>query len=172
MRAKVGAFVVLALAAGSVTVPQTASATQTWSLLALSRNGHHWSTDLRRPLFDEDTVLIPGSELTSTFYVRNQSGEPADLAVTVRGGRHLGLLDLPGFRLALRGAHGWQQVVQADGAPTLQLRLPKGAVRAISARVRLIPGALNRAQQRRLDLSLEVRLSQRTEQTHRTGARP
>lgn len=161
MRTRVCALLVMVLAAVALVLPQSATATQTWCRLALSRNGHHWSADLHRPLFAHDVLLIPGSERTSEFYVRNQSGERAALAVSVRAGRHHGLLARESFRLAVRAAGGWQRVVRTDGRPTLRLDLAKGAVQPIAVRVRLLPQARNATQHGRADFTLEVRLSQK-----------
>lgn len=161
MRVRACALLVLVLAAVALAVPQSASATQTWSRLALSRNGHHWSTDLHRPLFVHDVVLVPGSERTSRFFVRNQSGERAALAVSVLAGRHHGLLARESFRLAVRAAGGWHRVVRTDGRPTLRLDLAKGAVQPIAVRVRLLSKARNLTQDGRADFTLQVRLSQK-----------
>lgn len=49
--------------------------------LQFSSDGKTWTQILSAPIYSPDTKLIPGSETTGTFYVRNNSAEPAWLRV-------------------------------------------------------------------------------------------
>lgn len=52
--------------------------------LLFSADGETWGPALAEPMF-EDAVLVPGDQVSRTFWVRNGSGYSADLAVAVDG---------------------------------------------------------------------------------------
>jgi len=162
MTARAAAAVAVVLAASGLAIPQSASGAQVWSQLVMSRNGNHWSDDLNRPLFDEGAALVPGDERTSTFYVRNQSGDRGVLEVSVRVPGSSGLAGREAFRLALRGAGGWQRADLDNGEPAIRMDLAKGAVQPISVRIRLLPTARNAAMDDSMSFTLHVRLTQKT----------
>ena len=162
MTARAAAVVGVVLAASGLAVPQSASGAQVWSQLVMSRNGHQWSDDLNRPLFDGADTLIPGVERTSSFYVRNQSSDRGVLEVSVRIPGQAGLAGRDAFRLALRGAGGWQRADLDSGAPDLRLELAKGAVQKIYVRIRLLPTARNASMDDSMRFNLQVRLTQKT----------
>ncbi|MDQ0673704.1 hypothetical protein QFZ36_001265 [Pseudarthrobacter siccitolerans] len=52
--------------------------------LLFSADGETWGPALNQPMF-EDTVLVPGDQVSRSFWVRNGSGYNADLAVGIDG---------------------------------------------------------------------------------------
>lgn len=52
--------------------------------IGLSPDGEQWVDSLSQPLFDSDTVWVPGDSRTVSFYVRNQATTNATLTASVR----------------------------------------------------------------------------------------
>ncbi|KQW43036.1 hypothetical protein ASC77_22340 [Nocardioides sp. Root1257] len=121
-------------------VPPPTSAADTWSPVAVSRDGHTWTRSLVGPLFPRHVALVPGDEMTRTFLVRNQSGAPAVVAVQVNGtdGPESG-----GLHFAVSSGQGWVPVGARDDGPALELPMASGDVRRVRVRVDLDPRSGN-----------------------------
>jgi hypothetical protein len=155
----VTAVAVSALTAQSALAVGSAPTTYWWSTLALSRDGHHWSSDLRRPLFGRHLVLVPGSTEERTFHVRNQSGEQARLEVSAGCGR--GSLRPHPFRIAVRDhPRGWRP---AGGNRVVRRLVATGAVVPVTVRVRLPAHAGGSEMDQRCLLKIRVRLAERNQ---------
>ena len=160
---RLGALLLVAAMVLSVAGPSQAGiGARRWSPLGLSRMGHHWSTDLHRPLFGRHLDLVPGQTEKRTFYVRNQSGEQARLRVSLNITNAHGSLQRDAFRVAARTRAGWWQHVRHTGSHAVLWRtLGKGAVIPVTVRVRIRARADNSSMDRGLRLQVKVRLSQR-----------
>ncbi len=75
------AIAAVVLAAGLVL--GTASAASAAGIVQLSDDGSSWSSALGSPLFSSAPELVPMSNATATFWVRNASPDPAYLRLTV-----------------------------------------------------------------------------------------
>jgi hypothetical protein len=134
-------MVAVALTSGTLlVVPSPTSAADTWSPVAVSRDGQTWTGSLVGPLFPRQVALVPGDAMTRTFLVRNQSGGPA--VVAVRIDRTQGP-EAGGLRFAVSSGHGWVQVSTYDDQPVLQLPMAAGAVRRVRVRVGMDPRSDN-----------------------------
>lgn len=123
-------------------VPSPTSAADTWSPVAVSRDGHTWTRSLVGPLFPRHVALVPGDVMTRTFLVRNQSGGPAVIGVqidrTQRPGPESG-----GLRFAVSSGEGWVRVSTQDDQPVLSLPMAAGDVRRVRVRVGMDPRSDN-----------------------------
>ena len=147
----------------AVARPQPQGGTHEWTPLQLSRHGHHWSSQLRRPLFGRHLVLVPGRTVKRTFFVRNRSGEQARLRLGVRVTHAHGSLQRDAILMAVRTRSGWWHHVRRTGShPVAWRTLRKGAVIPVTVRVRIRPRADNTSMDRGLRFRVGVRLSQRT----------
>ncbi|TPW70032.1 hypothetical protein [Schumannella sp. 10F1B-5-1] len=81
MRILAALLATAAAAGGAVAVASPAQAAS--SGVQLSDDGVHFSSTLSRPLFDPSTVMIPRSSQSGDFWVRNASGAPAYLRVSI-----------------------------------------------------------------------------------------
>jgi len=162
-RRRVGTLLLVTLMVLSVAGPSQASIpARRWSPLGLSRMGHHWSSNLHKPLFGRHLDLVPGQTEKRTFYVRNQSGEQARLRVSVNITDAHGSLQRDAFRVAARTRAGWWQHVRHTGSHAVLWRtMAKGAVIPVTLRVRIRPRADNTSMDRGLRLQVKVRLSKR-----------
>lgn len=142
-------LVVVALVAGAG--PSTAVPPR----LLVSTDGRAWSADLVRPLLDPDLVWVPGDAVSSSFLVRNQSGDPSRLWLQVRARGDAELLRAPGLELAVRAAGG-RWVDAGDGSPHELPGLAPGATTRIETRATFDSASTNLSQQRtaRFDLDL------------------
>ena len=162
MRTKLCGFLVLALTALALVVPQPAVATHTWSRLLLSTDGQHWKSNLNHSLFGKKLVLVPGSLEIRTFYVKNESGRAARLAVTVRVSNSSGLVDNPAFRMKVRtGQHRWQWIRHAGPNKVAHLTMSKGRMVPVTVRVRMLPKAGDVTMDGHLRFVTQVRLSRK-----------
>lgn len=81
MRQQLGVLVVAAgMTLGPVTVAHGAD-----DQLRLSLDGRTWAPTIERALFDPARVWVPGDTVSVPVWVRNASGEPADLTIDVVG---------------------------------------------------------------------------------------
>ncbi len=162
MKTRLFGLLVLALTALALAVPQSASATQSWSRLMLSRDGQHWTPHLDAPLFGKKFVWVPGTQKSRTFYVRNQSGEAARLRVTVRVTNGEGLLGHSGFRMAVRTRNGhWHQIRRPGRQRVAHLTMGKGKIAPVTVRVRFFTKAGNQTMDGHLRFVTRVRLSEK-----------
>jgi hypothetical protein len=164
VNARLAVFLVLALTAVCLVLPeQPASATRSWHRVMLSRNGHHWSPDLRAPLFRKQLVLVPGMKRVRTFYVRNQSGGPARLRVVVRVTDSDGLLERRRLRMAVRADHGRYHRIRHTGRHKVaHVRVTEGKIVPVNVRVRLMPRAGNKTMDGHLRFVTRVRLARKS----------
>lgn len=162
MKTRLAGLLILVLTAVALVVPQSASATQSWSRLMLSRNGHDWTTNLDAPLFRRPVTLSPGSKRVRTFYVRNQSGSAARLRVVVRVKNEQGLLEHDSFRMGVRTRSGhWHRIRHSGRQKVAHLRLARGRMVPVTVRVRMKPIAGNNTMDGQLRFVTRVRLSKR-----------
>lgn len=160
MKSRVAVLLVLVLTAVSLGLPeQTASATRSWHRVLLSRDGHHWKSDLTLPLFPRNLALAPGTEQVRRFYVRNQSGGAASLRVTVQVTGSSGILARPAFRMGVRTNGRLYQRVRSTGSHEVaHLRVAKGKIVPVDVRVRLLRRAGNKTMDGWLRFVTQVRL--------------
>jgi hypothetical protein len=169
MRLRIVTLLVLALAASAALTQPSASATQRWSELGLSRDGRHWSSELTRPLFQKGVVLVPGVTRRRTFYVKNRSNDTAHLRVSVRVRDPHGFLDQRRFRMRVVTGRAVRRVWHGGDRRAGRLVLAPGEVVRLRIRLRMLPGARNRAMGQRLRFQFRLRL---TEHPLDRGARP
>jgi hypothetical protein len=134
-------MVAVTLTSGTLlVVPAPTSASDTWSPVAVSRDGHTWTRSLVGPLFPRHVALVPGDAMTRTFLVRNQSGGPAEVAVRIdrAHGPEAG-----GLRFAVSSGQGWVQVRTYDDQPVLRLPMAAGDVSRVRVRVGMDPRSDN-----------------------------
>jgi hypothetical protein len=138
------------------------------SRLEISRKGKHWSPHLIRPVFRRQVVLVPGTVRRAGFLVRNRSGDPARLRVTVDVQDPDGWLGDDLLRMKVRTGRGHWVRTRGPGAqrPGTVLVRPHRVV-PIKVRVRLKRGAGTTTEDRHLSFSLHLRLTQRTKARHR-----
>jgi hypothetical protein len=161
MRFRVAVLVVVALAATAMLSQPPASAAHKWSKLKLSRDGQHWTSALALPLFHGGFVWVPGCKPSRTFYVKNQSGEKAVLAISTEMNDPSGWLGNGRFRIAVRTGNGPWVRVQGSVQKTATIVVDKAEVVPVSVRARLLRTAGNKTMGRQLGFTVEVRLSQR-----------
>ncbi|MCW2843159.1 MAG: hypothetical protein JWN22_1075 [Nocardioides sp.] len=162
MKFRVALLVVLALAASALLSSPPASAAHKWSKLKLSRHGQHWTSALALPLFKDGFVWVPGCAPARGFFVKNQSGEKAVLAISMEMNDPSGWLGNDNFRIAVRTGTGPWVRVQGTQQQTATIVVDKGEVVPVSVRVKLLSKAGNKTMGRQLGFTVEVRLSERT----------
>lgn len=142
----------LLLAMVVLMVPATARPAQAAGL-ALSLDGRRWSGSIDRALFAADRVWVPGDRTTVTFFVRNDSGELADLRIDVldaRGTLVLGRDVLLSVRIDGEAADFGGRLVARRGID--------GRPRRVDLTARMPASAGNETQLRSVDLRLRVTL--------------
>jgi hypothetical protein len=160
---RLGAFLVVALLVLSVAGPSEAtSVARRWSPLGVSRLGHHWHESLEKPLFGPQLRLSPGRPVKRTFYVRNQSGEPARLRIRLRVTDAHGSLRPDVINVAAHMHPGRWKRARHPGSTRVVLRtIRKGAVVPVTVRVRIRPRSGNSSMDRSLHLQVKVRLTKK-----------
>ncbi|GAA1728640.1 hypothetical protein GCM10009710_06570 [Aeromicrobium alkaliterrae] len=157
MRRSVAASIALLLL---VAVPSAAAAQDT--RIGLSRDGVTWTGTLASPLFDPDFHWVPGDEQVRTFYVRNESVDPAVLSVEVLGSTSDSLVETGDLTISARGGDGPWHDVSTPGNHTLvsEVGAASGQPRRVDVAVAFDPTSTNPSQVRQLDLDLRVTLRQ------------
>lgn len=123
--------------------------------LLVSTDGRAWRADLARPLFDPAQLWVPGDAASSTFWVRNQSGDPTRLWLRALAHGDDELLRAPGLRLAVRaGGSRWIDVT--DGTTHELPGLAAGATTTVEARATFDSASTNVSQRRTAALDLDV----------------
>jgi hypothetical protein len=161
VRTRAAKQLMLALLLMALLAPPAAAATHRWQPLQLSRDGHHWKTHLRGPLFDKRVLWVPGTKQTATFFVRNNSGSRADLKIVVRVTDTNHVLRPGGVRMK---AHAgmltqWRRVRQV-GPKVVALRtMPAGRVVPVQVWARMVRKAGWRTMDTNLHFMMRVRLT-------------
>jgi hypothetical protein len=134
--------------------------------LGVSRDGTTWTADLTDPLFAPSLRWVPGDHQQSSFLARNQSDDPATLEVSVEGTSVHSLLETGDFHVSARGGSGSWMTVSEPGTHTIvqSTRLAPGREERITVAIDFDPQSPNLSERKRLDLRLEVRLTQRSGQ--------
>lgn len=140
-------------------------------MIALSQDGISWADELDGPLFDPDQRWVPGDEQTRSFHVRNQGGDPAELAIDVLGDRARSLMESGDLTISVRTAGGVWRHVSVPGTQRLVSGVGLGAGRQtkVDVTAALAVSSSNATQRRRLDLDLRVLLVQDTSAVNRRG---
>ena len=161
MKARLAGLLIVVLTAVALTIPQEpASAALRWQGLLLSRDGRNWTPDLQLPLFEQDVVLVPGTEQLRTFYVRNQSRGAARLSVTVLVSNSHGLLERSGFTMGVRTGRGrYHRIRRTGGHKVAHLRMARGKMVPVTVRVLLRPKAGNQTMDGLYQFVVQVRLT-------------
>lgn len=131
--------------------------------IGLSRDGERWGDSLTQPLFDPDTLWVPGDSRTVSFYVRNQADSRATLTTTVRTGDRDALL--ANDHITLRARAGGRWIPLRNGKPSPELTdasLRPGAPVKVEVQAAFDPRATNATQADSLRLMFEVRLTEVT----------
>jgi hypothetical protein len=134
-------------------VVATARPAQAGTGLSLSLDGKRWSDSIEGELFDSTDTWVPGDEATVTFWVRNDSGSPADLRIDVLDSR--GTLRLGRDVLLSTEVDGRRSPVGEHLAAESGL---DGAPRRVDLTALMPVTTGNAAQQRFLTLRLRVTL--------------
>ncbi len=130
--------------------------------IGLSSDGVTWVGSLDAPLFDPGFTWVPGDEQVRSFYVRNQSVDPAVLSVEILGRSSDSLIETGDLAVSARGGDGpWTQTT-APGTHVLvsSVDASTGDPRRIDVQVAFDPASTNVSQVRQLDLDLRVTLRQ------------
>lgn len=131
--------------------------------IELSPDGHTWQATLAAPLFHRTPKLVPGDDVTRTFYVRNTSDVPARATVEVLPPvRRTELADHLRVRTRIGRIQGAQDVGGATGCRTVvtgPTMLPGQGQRVdVALSLPDLPGQV--AQRSSIDLALVVRLTE------------
>lgn len=128
--------------------------------IGLSLDGERWADRLTQPLFDQDTLWVPGDSRTVSFYVRNQAGSDASLTASVRSSDQDGLMK--NDHIALRARAGGRWFALRNGKPSQQLTeavITPGTPVKIEVEAAFDPNSSNRSQTESVRLMFEVRLT-------------
>lgn len=128
--------------------------------LGLSWDGRTWQPDLTGPIFHSPQRWVPGDSASGRFYVRNQSADPASLAVEYRLPPSE-LMSADDLQIQARIDTGdW--VTLAEGTtwlPVTDTTLAVGNQLPVDVRAVFEPASANRSQGESTPLSFHVILS-------------
>lgn len=132
------------------------------SELGLSSDRVHWSSDLSTPLFDPDFRWVPGDSETSSFWVRNQSRDPARLDVSMLGSSVDSLMRTGDLSVSVKAADGSGSSATTVGQHALisSRMVDPGQDERIDVTVAFDPAATNQSQVKEFDLQFAVLLTQ------------
>lgn len=128
--------------------------------IGLSRDGEHWADTLTEPLFDSDTLWVPGDSRTVSFHVRNQAESNAWLTTTVRTDDRDNLM--ANDHVVLRARTGGRWFTLRNGEPSQELTaasIRPGAPVKVEIEATFDPRSSNASQADSLSLMFEVRLT-------------
>jgi LPXTG-motif cell wall-anchored protein len=169
MRAAVSFLIALAVLVGAG--PPSGAAEDR---LGFSRDAVTWVSSLDQPLFDADARWVPGDRGSESFFVRNQSDDPAELAVDLLGTRieaSGSAGDLAIFARADGGA--WQDVSSPGRQRVLAFEpMSAGEMRRVDVRVSFDADSLTRSHTLGGVPDLRVRLRQAFESPASAGHGP
>lgn len=151
----------LALAVLAAPIVLSASPARAAEEIELSHDGDTWGESLTMPLFDADTLWVPGDEQTVSFHVRNQGQGQAALTVEVQPTDTDSLLADEHIELAVRTqGSDWQNVRNGD---PVSVRMPADLAIEEAAEVELHavfdPESSNASQRGEVSLDVVVTLS-------------
>lgn len=128
--------------------------------IGLSADGRSYADSLTGPLFDPAVRWVPGDVRTGTLWVRNESGETADLAVTLDAPALAGPLARGELSITGRAGDGESAPVAAVPATVAAVPdLAPGASVPLELRVAMAAGADESTFGLTGDLGLQVRLT-------------
>jgi hypothetical protein len=158
---RLGALIVAAAMVAGPVLPAAASAVTAEDGLRLSIDGSSWAPELRVPLFTGTRVWVPGDEETMSFWVQNDTDDPASLTVDFVGSNEPTLLDVAGVSLTAT-VDGLSRSITSDMTAELVTvdRVEARALRRIDLTVAMPPTTANDAQRRSLEVALVVRLTE------------
>lgn len=132
--------------------------------IGLSRDGVTWSERLAEPLFDPGLRWVPGDRRTAEFHVRNQTSDPALLAVELTTSAPDDLVVTGDLTITARTPGGTSTAADAPGTTRLVTDAPlaPGAALPVSVTVEFDAGSPNRSQGLALTFGLRVVLTQDT----------
>lgn len=132
--------------------------------IGFSDDGVTWSTQLAEPLFDPAVRWVPGDTRTATFFVRNQTDDPALLAIDVIATDTGGLLATGA--ITITATESGSTMTRVDSAGTHRLvsdtELRSGAAADVAITVRFDPGSNDQTQALAFELQVEAILAQDT----------
>ncbi len=116
--------------------------------VGLSLDGHTWTADLNRPLFDPAMRWIPGDVETRSFWVRNDGPAKASMKIGVRTTDPDALFAQDDILIDARVRGGrWAPLSHGRGTRALTDRtLAKGGRVRVDLRVTFVPEATNRTE--------------------------
>lgn len=134
-----------------------AQAARKWSPIAISRDGHHWSSQPTWSVFPRTVSMVPGNVQTRSFYIRNQGPTQARLRVTIG---LKGDTAWPSRGLVIEVGHSghWNRVTKS-GQKALAMRVGQGDVTQLQVRLSQRRGSINWSQHRSLTFMLKLRLT-------------
>lgn len=130
--------------------------------IGLSADGRTWAPTLPAPLFDPNLRWVPGDRRVATFWVRNESGDPADLTIEIVGVGDDSLLRTGDLTVAARPDGGTWREVSHVGTRRLasEVAAPPGRARRVDVAVTLDADSTNRSMTRSVALRMRVVLQQ------------
>lgn len=129
--------------------------------IGLSRDGIHFRADLELSLFDSPSRWVPGDVRSSSFWVRNQAGEPGDLTIDLVSDRSGELFDSGFLDVAARTGDGpWRSVRSGESMRLVSQRgVPAEAAVPVSVRVTLDPEADDATMDLAAELDFDVTMT-------------
>lgn len=127
--------------------------------LLFSADGQAWATELAGPIFVNAPVLVPGNQVSASFWVQNASTDPADLLVALASDE----VSQDGDGFWLRATTDIAGAVPTDDAAAGMLSLatmPAQEAQKITVTVGLHETAGNNTQDMTIPVAFEVRLTQ------------
>lgn len=129
--------------------------------IGLSHDGERWADTLTEPLFDADTIWVPGDSRTVSFYVRNEAESNALLTTTVRTDDADNLVSNDHIALRARAGGTWFDL--RNGEPSEELTdasIRPGSPVKVEVEAQFDPRSSNASQAGSVDLRFEVRLTE------------
>jgi len=130
--------------------------------IGLSSDGVSWGSTLSQPLFDPAFRWVPGDRETASFWVRNQSRDPALLDVSILGTSIDSLMETGDLSVTVAAESGGGTSTTTTGRHELlsSRAVRPGQTERIDVTVAIDPASTNQSQIKALDLRFEVRLTQ------------
>lgn len=149
-----------------------ATAAPAWAdEVGLSHDGERWGDTLVEPLFDADTIWVPGDSRTVSFYVRHDADTDAVLTATVRSDDSDDLLADAHIALRARAGDAWFRLSNGEPSPELtEASIRAGAPVKVEVQAAFDPRSSNASQADSLSLEFEITMTEAL--TDRPGDRP